>query len=168
VLYGCDKRHGGCGKVWRNAVHLDAYVGARVVARLNNPLNPEGRPVPVDHAAEWAVLERERAEADALLADYQASAGRVRSLTARLDAIDARMAQLRGAAAGSARSALLEKYRGITREEWENDLALDVRRALVAACFTVTVLPASRRGPGFRAGDVRVEPIPGWRPATCR
>lgn len=161
VLYACNKRSGGCGSVWRNQVHLDAYVGAAVIARLAHPLNPEGRAVPVDHAAEWTILQRERDDTNALLADYTASAGRARSLMARLDQIDARMAELRELAADGSRSRLLERYRGITREEWEDDdrTPLSVRRALVSACFRVTVLPASGRGPGFRPQDVRVEPL---------
>lgn len=158
--YGCVKP--GCRKVMRNAAHLDAYVGARVVGRLGNPLNPEGREVPADRAAEWAVLDRERAEADALLADYKASAGRARSLLARLDEIDRRMAELRDEAGGSARARLLARYAGMTREDWEDDkkTPLDVKRALVAAYFRVTVLPASGRGPGFRVQDVEVVPLP--------
>lgn len=154
--YACRE---GCRKVYRSVAHLDAYAGAAVVARLADPLNPEGQAMPVDHAAEWAVLEREHAEAGALLADYTASAGRTRELLRRLDAIDARMAQLRELAAGTARSALVERYRGVTREQWENELPLDVRRALVSACFRITVLPASARGPGFRPQDVRLEPL---------
>lgn len=159
LLYGCDKRHGGCGKVWRNAAHLNAYVGSQVVNYLGSPLHPQGKAVPVDHAAEWAALERERAETDALLADYKASAGSARSLMVRLDGISARMAELREREAGDSRSHLIDQYRGITREQWEKGLPLDVRRALVAACFTVTVLPASKRGPGFRTEDVQVVPV---------
>lgn len=149
----------GCGKVYRSVAHLDAYVSAAVIAHLANPLNPEGRAMPVDHAAEWKVLEKEREDTLAGLADYRKSAGRSRALGQRLDGIDARMAELREMAAGDSRSRLIERYRGITREQWENELSLDVRRALVAACFTVTVLPASGRGPGFRKQDVRVEPV---------
>lgn len=157
VLYACDKRHGGCGKVWRNAAHLDAYVSAAVIAWLANPLNPEGNAIPVDRAAEWAALGRERAEAEALAADYAESAGRMRLIMSRLDAIDERMTQLRDLAAGDGRVRLLEQYAGITREDWRG-LPLDVRRALVAACYRVTVLPASGRGPGFRVQDVRLDP----------
>jgi DNA invertase Pin-like site-specific DNA recombinase len=157
VLYACDKRHGGCGKVWRNAEHLDAYVAARAVARLANPLNPEGRPPAQDHAAEWAILQRERDETDGLLADYSGSAGRARSLLARLDQIDARMAELREQAAGSGRTRLLAQYQGIALADFLA-LPLDVRRSLVVATVTVTVLPASARGPGFRTQDVRVPP----------
>lgn len=161
VLYGCDKRHGGCGKVWRNLAHLDAYVSARVIARLGNPLNPDGRPPSQDHAAEWAILQRERDDADELLGDYKASAGRARSLMARLDAIDARMAELRDRDAGDSRARLLERYAGITRGQWDDDYLtpLSVRRALVAACYRVVVLPASGRGPGFRVQDVRLDRV---------
>lgn len=155
VGYACRD---GCRKVYRSAAHLDAYVSERVIARLANPLNPEGRAMPVDHAAEWAALERERAETSGKLRDYRQSAGMLDIYAARMEGIDARMAELRELAAGGTRSRLLERYRGITREQWENELPLGVRRALVAACFTVTVLPASARGPGFRVQDVRVEP----------
>ena len=157
--YACDAE--GCGKVYRNAPHLDAYVASCVIARLANPLNPGGRPPAEDHAAEWAILSRERADADDLLADYKASAGRARSLMARLDQIDARMAELRARDAGDSRARLLERYAGLTREQWEDDdlTPLPVRRALVSACFRVVVLPASGRGPGFRTGDVRLEPL---------
>jgi site-specific DNA recombinase len=158
AVYGCASP--GCRKVQRSAAHLDAYVGAMTVARLANPLNPEGQAVPVDRAAEWAVLQRERADTEAELADYRRSAGRSRALNQRLDGIDRRMAELRELAAGDSRTRLLERYAGITREEWDDDdlTPLSVRRALVAACFTVTVQPASKRGPGFRAEDVQVEP----------
>lgn len=157
-VYGCDSREGGCGKVWRSAAHLDAYVGAQVVGYLANPLHPAGHVAEdVGAAAEWAVLERERAETDTLLADYKASAGQARSLMARLGQVDERMAELRARAAGDSRQQLLERYAGIAREQWEG-LDLSVRRALVAACFRVTVLPASGRGPGFRVQDVRLEP----------
>ena len=164
VVYGCDARKGGCGKVWRNAGHLDAYVGAQVIARLGNPLNPGARlPESPGDAAEWAILSRERAETDDLLADYSASAGRARSLLARLDQIDARMAELRARDAGDSRARLLERYAGITREEWEDEekTPLSVKRALVAASFRVVVLPASGRGPGFRTQDVRLDPSDG-------
>jgi len=149
----------GCKKVYRSAVHLDAYVGGQVVAYLNNPLHPEGRAMPVDHAAEWRVLEGEHAATLAKLRDFRSSAGTLDALAARLEGIDARMAELRELAAGNSRARLIERYRGLTRGEWENGLALEVKRALVAACFTVTVLPASGRGPGFRVQDVRVEPL---------
>lgn len=155
--YACPRK--GCGKVYRSAPHLDAYVGARVVGLLNNPLNPAAQvPNAPEPAAEWADLSAERAETERIARDYRASAGMLSILAARLDSIDARMAQLRERETSDSRSRLLEQYRGITRDQWENELPLDVRRALVAACFTVTVLPASGRGPGFRVQDVRLDP----------
>jgi site-specific DNA recombinase len=158
-VYGCDKREGGCGKVWRNAELLDAYVSGRVVGALNSEGTPEGNaPAPPDMTGEWRALATERAAAEALIADHAASPGRVALLMRRLDGIDARMAEMRELEAGDARSRLLARYRGLTRAQWKA-LPLEVRRSLVRATVTVTVLPASKRGPGFRPQDARVEPV---------
>jgi site-specific DNA recombinase len=154
LQYACEE----CGKVRRSLAHLDAYVSAVVVARLGNPGNPQGEMPAPDHAPEWASLARERAETEELLGDYTASAGRAPLLMRRLDAIDARMAELRELAGASSRDLLLSQYRGISLEEFKG-LPLDVRRALVAATVTVAVLPASKKGPGFRPEDVRVVPV---------
>jgi site-specific DNA recombinase len=162
TVYACarrDSRAGdGCGKVYRNAGLLDAYVSARVVRLLNDPRQPEGElPVAADSAPEWVILQREHEETEKAIADYATSAGHLALLARRLSAINARMAELREREAGDARSRLLGRYRGITAGRFA-DLPLDVRRALVAASFRVTVLPASGRGPGFRTGDVRLDP----------
>lgn len=151
--YACPKGH-----VRRRTAHLDAYVSERVVHLLNDPRQPEGElPVAPARAAEWAALTAERAEAEAAAKSYANSPGRLDILMARLDSIDARMAGLREREAGDARSRLLGTYRGITREGFAA-LSLDVRRALVAASYQVIVLPASKRGPGFRSEDVRLDP----------
>lgn len=150
--YICPAHH-----VRRAAAPLDAYVLSLVAGRLGNAANPAERiPGQPAHAAEWRALESEQAETEQLLADYRASAGRSRLLMGRLDAITARMGQLRELASTSRRDRLLAQYQGITLERLKG-LPLDVRRALVAATVTVTVLPASKRGPGFRTEDVRVE-----------
>jgi hypothetical protein len=154
--YTCAKT--GCGKIRRNAAHLDAYTWERVISRLNNPLNPEGHAAPADHSAEWSALGLERAETEALVSDFGASPGRARLLLTRLDQIDARMAELRDLAGSDTRTRLIEQYRGLGYEEGEK-LPLDVRRALVSACVTVTVLPVSGYGPGFRPQDVQVLPV---------
>jgi len=155
--YGCSRAT--CRKAYRSAEHLDTYVTARVVRLLNDPRQPDGElPVAADHAPEWLALTTERAETEKLAKDYAASAGRLDILMARLDSIDKRMAELREREAGDARSRLLGTYRGVTREQFA-DLPLDVRRALVAASYRVTVLPASGRGPGFRTEDVRLDPL---------
>jgi DNA invertase Pin-like site-specific DNA recombinase len=156
--YACGQP--GCGKVYRSALHLDAYVCAVVVARLADEGNPDGREAPADHGAEWAALTAERAEAEQLLADFGASPGRARLLMRRLDAIDERMAALREGEGAGARARLLRRHQGITLEQLDG-LELDEKRALVAATVTVTVLPASGRGRGFRPQDVRVEPAVG-------
>lgn len=160
VLYACSRRDtGGCGKVYRNAAHLDAYVSARVVARLSSPRNPDPEvPAEPSHAAEWAALAGERAATEALLADYAASPGNARLLLARLESVDARLADLRAMDGASQRDRLLGRYQGITREGF-TALPLDVRRALVTATYRVTVLPASGRGPGFRTEDVELDPL---------
>ena len=152
--YACP----GCRKVYRSAPLLDAYVGRMVVNRLNHPLAPDAEaPAAPDLAAEWAALSAERAETERVAVNYGASAGRLSLLMGRLDAIDARMAELRERESGSTRARLLETYRGTTWEQWLDE-PLEVRRALVSAHFKVTVLPASKRGPGFRTEDVRLDP----------
>jgi hypothetical protein len=153
--YGCSRA--ACRKAYRSAEHLDAYVAARVVHLLNDPRQPEGElPVTPDHAPEWAMLTAERARTETAAKDYADSPGRLDILMARLDSIDARMAELREREAGETRSRLLDTHRGITAGQFAA-LPLDVRRALVAASYRVTVLPASGRGPGFRTEDVRLE-----------
>lgn len=156
AAYQC--RRPDCGKVGRSAGQLDAYVSRRVVNRLNEPRNPVPSAADEGHAAEWAALGAERAETEQLLEDYKASAGRTRLLMNRLDQIDTRIAELRSLADTSAADRLLGRYRGITLEEFLA-LPLDVRRSLTAGAVSVTVLPASGRGPGFRTQDVRVEGI---------
>lgn len=157
AVYGCVQP--GCRKVQRSAELLDAYVSARVVHLLNDPRQPEGElPVQADDAPEWAALTAERAETERLAQDYATSPGRLRLLMSRLDSIDARLAELREREAGGARSRMLDQYRGITAEDF-GAMPLSLRRSLVAASYRVTVLPASRRGPGFRTEDVRLEPL---------
>lgn len=159
ALYSCERREGGCGKTWRNAEHLDAYVSAAVVAYQADERHPAAAAEALPGmAAEWQALASERAETEELLASYTGSAGRSRLLLRRLDAIDERIAVLRELADTSQRDRLASQYRGITLEEFRA-LPLDVQRALVRATVTVTVLPASRRGPGFRTEDVRVLPV---------
>lgn len=150
--YGCVTP--GCRKVQRSVRLLDAYVTGAVVAQLGKEANPAGRiPQGRGLAAEFRALADQRNETEAMLRDH--TKGRAELLMARLDSIDARLAELRALAAGDARSRLLDTHAGITREEFAA-LPLATRRALVSACYLVTVLPASKRGPGFRMDDVRL------------
>lgn len=142
----------GCRRVQRSQPVLDEYIITRTLTRLSDPRNPPGR-VPRRGAGEWKALAAERARVEQMLGDH--TQGRADLLMKRLGSIDARLAQLRELAAGDASARLLGKHTGLTRERWDT-LPLATRRALIAACFTVTVLPASKRGPGFRTGDVRL------------
>jgi DNA invertase Pin-like site-specific DNA recombinase len=156
VGYACPRP--GCRKVYRSAPLLDAYVSRRVVNKLANPANPDGQVLAgAGAAAEFQILAAERAKTEAQVRDYQTSPGRVELLMARLDSIDTRLAGLRELAGGDARSRILSAHAGISREEFAA-LPLATRRALVAACYRITVLPASRRGPGFRTEDVQLSP----------
>jgi hypothetical protein len=137
--------------------HLDKYVTTRVIARLSNPANPAGEiPDAPGLAAQFAALSSQRAETQAAIADPSLG-GQLGPLLARMENIDTRLAELRELAAGDARHRLLATHTGITRGEFEG-LPLAARRAIVAACYTVTVLPASHRGPGFAPSDVRLAP----------
>jgi site-specific DNA recombinase len=150
----------GCKKVYRSVSLLDAYVTGRVVGRLAKEANPEGHiPAVPGLAAEWRALADERAATEVLAADP--SKGRhVHLLLARLDSLDARLGELRELARGDADARLRGRHAGITLEEFLAE-PLGSRRALVSACYEVVVLPASRRGPGFRTEDVRLVPRAG-------
>ena len=147
----------GCRKVRRSLALLDAYVTGAAIARLANPANPSGMPAHPDFGPEFQRLATEQQSTLAALADYQQSAGMINALKARYDSIDARLAELRELAADDGRARILEAHAGITADEFAA-LPLATRRALVSACYTVTVLPASKRGPGFRAEDVQLLP----------
>jgi len=153
VGYGCT----ACRKVFRSQPLLDAYVRRRTVNRLSRPDNPEGRaPEAPGLAAEFAVLAAQRRETETQIAD-PAYAG-LTALLARLDRIDTRLAELRELSAGDARARLRAAHQGITEAEFAA-LPLAVRRSLVSACFRIVVLPASKRGPGFRTQDVLMSPV---------
>jgi site-specific DNA recombinase len=146
----------GCKKVYRSVVMLDGYVSARVVERLGNPANPSGRvPALPGLAAELRALAGEREQVEAAIADH--TKGRLPLLLARLDSLDARLAQIRELTGASAQAVLLRRHAGLSVAEFAA-LQLPVRRALVSGCYKVVVLPASARGPGFRTEDVTLTP----------
>lgn len=144
----------GCGKVSRSREHLDAYVTGAVLRRLAHEANPPPRvPELPGLAAEFRALTQARTETAARVEDP--SSAHLDLLLTRLERITSRLAELRAMAGESARERLMRAHAGISREEFES-LPLATRRSLVAACFTVEVLPASQRGPGFRTEDVRL------------
>jgi site-specific DNA recombinase len=153
--YACVRP--GCRKVWRDETHLDAYVSRRTVNRLNDPRNPEPRaPDTPGLAAEFAALTRALRETDDALADH--TRGAVPALLARREGIERRLGELRELSAADVSARLRATYRGITWEEF-GALPLPVRRSLVVACFRIVVLPASKRGPGFRPEDILMSPL---------
>ena len=154
--YRCPPQDGGCGKVRRNRILLDAFITEAVVAQLARTDNPAGRaPEAPGLAAEFATLTTARAELEEVLADY--TRGNVRALLERRDRMDERLAELRGLAGDDARARLRAGHAGISYEEFTGE-PLSVQRSLADACFSIVVLPASRRGPGFRKEDIRLIP----------
>jgi site-specific DNA recombinase len=154
--YGCVKP--GCRKVQRSMHHLDTYVTTRVLDRLAHPANPPGQlPGGTAAAAELRTLMQLRADTEAQVADYAAAPARIDLLMRRLDSLDTRLAELRALAAGDARTRLLQAHAGLTRDGF-TALPLATQRALVSACYTITVLPTGRRGPGFDPAAVRLAP----------
>lgn len=152
--YGCIRP--GCRKVQRNIILLDGYITARLVARLAREGNPAGRiPERPGLAAEFAALAQARTELVTAIEDH--AQGHLPLLLRRLDSMDKRLAELRETAADSAGARLLANHAGLTEEGFAA-LPLSVRRSLVSAAFEITVMPASRRGPGFNTADVRVTP----------
>ncbi len=150
--YGCLEQ--GCRRVFRKLEHLDTYVIIRVVLKLSDPRNPPGRIASAPGlAAELRALAEERQVIEAAITDH--TKGRLHLLLGRLDSVDARLAQVRELTAADAAARIVRTHAGTTEEEFRG-LPLSVQRALVSACFTVTVLPASKRGPGFNTEDVRL------------
>lgn len=158
-MYYC-KNHGCPSPVSRNVHLLDAYVIGRVLRRLNEP----GFLAAV-HAdsgqsglgAEIASLERRKAKAMATLeelADHpDANPG---LLLKGIASYDRKITQLRAQMAATTRQRLLTRMAGVSLEQWEAE-PIDVRAETVRALFRVVVLPATRRGPGFDPGGIRVE-----------
>jgi DNA invertase Pin-like site-specific DNA recombinase len=152
--YGCVTP--GCRKTHRDMAMLDRYVSRRVVQRLSRPDNPAGQVPGPRLAGQIAALLGQKTETELAIAD-PAQGSRLGLLLARLDAVERRLAEARELAGGDAAARLRARHQGISADEFDS-LPLGVRRSLVAACFRIVVLPASRRGPGFRAEDVLMSP----------
>ena len=153
--YGCVKP--GCRKVQRNAVHLDEYVITRTLLKLNDEDSPPGElPAAPELAGQFAALTRRLEGVEEAIADPDSED--LELLRRRRNAIRERLAQLRGQSAASASARLVRQHAGLTRQQWD-DLPLGTRRALVAGLWSITVLPAGRRGPGFDPQRVRVVPV---------
>jgi DNA invertase Pin-like site-specific DNA recombinase len=158
-LYYC--RTPGCKhRVSRNVEHLDAYITGRVLRLLNDPefiaaLHADAAQPGL--GAEIAALERRKTQDTATLeelADHpEVDAG---LLVRGLASYDRKIAQLRSQMEATSRQRLIARMSGISREQWEAE-PIDVRAETVRALFRVTILPVTRRGPGFDPESVRVE-----------
>jgi DNA invertase Pin-like site-specific DNA recombinase len=153
--YGCVTP--GCRKTRRNAAHLDAYVTGRVVALLGTAdftgalqrAQGDGSAL----AQEIASLEARRGEAQALLGELATRPDLSPALLGRsIRQFDAMIAE-RQARADTPRLRLLRRNKGISLGQFRS-LPLHVRRQIVAACYTITVLPSTVHGPGFNPDDI--------------
>lgn len=147
-------------RIGRDMRYLDEYVIGRTLRRLNEPAFVEAIYAEADQpgaGAEIVTLERRRAEAKATL-DELAEHPEVDPawLVKSLVSFDRKIEQLRSQLAMTTERRLLVRMAGITREQWDGE-PIDVRAATVRALFTITVLPVTKRGPGFDPSSVRVE-----------
>jgi DNA invertase Pin-like site-specific DNA recombinase len=156
--YGCVNP--ACKRqLHRSVAHLDAYIVGRMLEWLSSDqLAALVRKAPEPAAAsEITVLEKRKAAAAKSLEALADHPGLDPAVTVRaIASFDERIAAVRERIAATPGRRLLAQYEGITLEEWEA-LPLATRRALVAASFRITILPA-RRGPGFDRDSVKVEP----------
>lgn len=146
--------------VSRNVRLLDEYVIGRVMRRLNEPGFVAAVQADSDQpglGAEIAALERRKAADTRTMEDLADHPGVDAGLLMKgLASYDRKIAQLRSEMVATSRQRLLARMAGVTREQWDAE-PIDVRAETVRALFRVTVLPATRRGPGFDPAGVRVE-----------
>ncbi len=158
--YGCinsDCRR----KVHRSQPHLDAFVEEAVVQLLADPRVRRALvPQTSGHLAEELQrLEERRARKIAEFADDDSPLA-ADVLRVTVGKIDARLVEVRAELSKASASHVLDGLFGITAEEFAA-LPLSRRRAAVRALLRITV-GVSRKGPGFDAASVRLEPA--WLP----
>jgi DNA invertase Pin-like site-specific DNA recombinase len=159
TVYYCINQDCPGPKVTRQASHLDAYVTGTVLALLSDERFIESLHATTSEAgagirAEIAGLERRKAHALEVarsMADHPEIDPA--DLWASIVSYDKRIASLRERLPGSSRSSRLRRHAGITLAQWKA-FPLDVRRAIIAAAYRITIKPSSHRGPGFNPGDI--------------
>jgi site-specific DNA recombinase len=166
--YGCrpEAPHHGCGRVFAQRDHLEAFVTEMVIVALSGPGLAEARRAAAGNDQDFAAL------ADQLWADEQALTqlardhyvdrliSRAEFLAAR-QAIEARMEATHRALSERPRTGILldvPSTEAKLRKAWET-WTVDRRHAVVAAVLLAVVVGPARRGKRFDAD--RVTPI--WR-----
>lgn len=165
-VYRCkdDAAGGWQGHVTRHAGHLDAYVQTAIVARLADPallaaLAAEDGPDLADLRAERTTLTSRLDDAATDYADGLITRSQFTTVSGK---IRDRLAVVDDALAAAAGTSTLAPFTGAAAEEvraiWDS-LDLGSRRVILDTLATVTVLPATRRGPGFDTEAVTI----GWK-----
>ncbi|WP_432158411.1 recombinase family protein [Streptomyces sp. bgisy153] len=150
-----------CKKVSRKTDHVDSYVQGRVLRVLHDPrFARELRAAEESQApgvsAQIADLERRKAEKTRQLEELADDPDLDMGLAMRaLASFDRKITALRAQMDASAGQRRLQRYVGISVEEWM-DLPVEVRSTVVRDLFQVVILPTSRRGPGFDPATVRM------------
>lgn len=162
IDYGCVAA--GCRKIHRNMEYLDTYVTAAAVAKLDSPelARALARVSSDPFGAQIAQLEKRRNETRAQAGRLAEEPGAdLEMLSRAVASFTRKIAELRAAATEDVSRRTIRAHTGISYGEFAA-LPLHKRRAIVAALFTVIVLPVTRRGPGFDTSAVRLLP-PGAR-----
>jgi site-specific DNA recombinase len=154
--YGCI--HPGCPKkVHRSVRHVDPYVEGHVLAHLNDDtfhrrLRPAGAG---QAAADLARLEAHRRRILEEFGDAGDDPDAVDVVRVSLARNRANIDRVRAEIAAGQRTHILDGAWGIDLARWRR-LDLSRQRAIVNATVRVTILPSTRRGPGFDPGSVTV------------
>lgn len=157
--YGCINPD--CGrKVHRQVRHVDRYVVTAVLELLADPefMDEVARPPETGVAMQINALTARKKAAEQQLANLADVDVDPALIVQSLASFDRRIRELRGQMELTARRRLLLDHAGLSREEWKG-LPLDTQRALVAACFRVTIIATGRRGPGFDPESVDLDPV---------
>lgn len=157
--YACLNQ--GCRKLGRDAHYVDEYVTGVVLRRLSESdlLDEISEDTDDGTAAEITQLERRRQESQEQLENLaEHPTLNLDMLAKAIESFDRKLAELRSKRDASARSRLLRRLHGISRDQWDQ-LPLDVRRSAVRALYRVSVHRTNQRGPGFDTEAIGLERI---------
>lgn len=159
IGYGCNTP--GCRRTHRAAEYLEGYVIGHVLELLNDRdfLAELAAPADEGAAAEIAELEARKAAAEQTLAALVDNPHIDPALlAASITGFAERIADKRREIATSSRARLLLEHAGLDEAAWEA-LPLGTRRALITATYRITVWPVRKKGPGFEADTIDMDPV---------